>query len=302
MIGGTAPPAVDDSTSDVRPSGVTEWRTEYWGAVAVDVPADWGYGGAPVESGRDVVACYPEAMVGPDGNRLRQSGGRGWVGRPIAVTDVCALYPWIEHSPELESTTPYVWLGAAVEPGVVDYGDGFVEETVEVEGVTVTVASDDAALRQEILGSARPGDLCAPRLDGIPEPQLDSDGDQDGSALTTCSYRRTEGGFALSYGAFGQTATPYDDTVDASKLVMYRCTFERDDEFVLLTTDRGTYVVDFTCPRLLSPDGRSHSLKRRHPHALGAQRDPGGRLRPDWRQGRDDRLVHRRTRVTYRQV
>ena len=33
--------------SDVAPAGSTEWRTEYWGAVAVDVPADWGYGGAP---------------------------------------------------------------------------------------------------------------------------------------------------------------------------------------------------------------------------------------------------------------
>ena len=59
-----------------------EWRTEYWANVAVDVPADWGYGGAPVESAGDVVACYPEAMAGADGSRLgNQETGDGSVAR-----------------------------------------------------------------------------------------------------------------------------------------------------------------------------------------------------------------------------
>ena len=104
-------PVADDSpTTDAPSPAAGEWRTEYWRGVAVDVPADWGYGGAPVESAGEIVACYPEAMVGADGGRVRQSGDQGWVGRPIVVTDVCALYPWLENSPEEEPAAPYVWL------------------------------------------------------------------------------------------------------------------------------------------------------------------------------------------------
>jgi len=199
------PPAVDESTGDARPAEVTEWRTEYWQGIAVDVPADWGYGGAPVESGGDVVACYPEAMVVADGRRLQQSGERGWVGRPIAVTDVCALYPWIEHSPQEEPTAPYVWLGAEVEPGVVDYANGYVEETVEVDGVAVTVASDDAALREQILGSARAGEetLCHQLYEHVPRPlNLVIAGRAASPYAWVCAYRRTDDGrFTLSYAA-----------------------------------------------------------------------------------------------------
>jgi hypothetical protein len=200
--GAKEPPAVDRSTSDVQPAEVTGMRTEYWGAVAVDVPADWGYGGAPVESGGDVVACYPEAMVGPDGSRLRP-GERGWVGRPIVATDVCASYPWIEHSPLEEPAEPYVWLGAEVGPGVVEYANGVVQETVEVEGVTVTVASDDAALRERILASARRNkeEACDPSYAFVPRAvDLIIAGREGAPYAWVCAYRRMDGGrFALSY-------------------------------------------------------------------------------------------------------
>jgi len=200
------PPVVSEptATDEVRPADLMAWRTEYWGGVAVDVPADWGYGGAPFRSGREALACYPEAMVGPDGSRLRQPGDRGWVGRPIGMTDVCAGYPWIEHSPQEEPAAPYVWLGAAVEVGTVDYDNGFVQETIEVAGTALTVATDDVELREEILGSARAGHLCAPTLAAIPYPRTGAASDRRGGLVRAaiCAYRRDgEGPYQLSYAA-----------------------------------------------------------------------------------------------------
>ena len=59
------PPAVNQpSTTDGAPGSHAGWRTEYWRGVAVDVPADWGYGGAPY--GRPVLACS-EAVLDADG-------------------------------------------------------------------------------------------------------------------------------------------------------------------------------------------------------------------------------------------
>jgi len=196
------PPVGDDpTTADTRPTG-GERRTEYWQGIAVDVPADWGYGGAPAESGGEVAACFPEAALGADGGHLRRPGDRGWVGRPIAMTDFCALYPWIEYSPQLEPTQPYVWLGAAVEPGVVEYANGYIEETVVVDGVVVTVASDDAALREEVLGSARASDepACAPSHAHIPRATTAVIAGAAGEPYAwVCAYRRVDDTFVLAY-------------------------------------------------------------------------------------------------------
>lgn len=198
------PPTGSDPTpTDVQPPREGEWRTEYWAGVAVDVPADWGYGGAPAESGGEVLACYPEAVTAPDGSHLRRPGERGWVGRPIAVSDVCALYPWLEHSPQEEPLEPYVWLGAAVEPGVVEYDNGVVQETVEVDGVTVTVGSDDATLRHQVLASARrhQEQACDPSYAFVPRAvDLIIAGREGAPYAWVCAYRRMDDGrFVLSY-------------------------------------------------------------------------------------------------------
>lgn len=197
------PPVVNRPTVTELPGGNASWRTEYWGGVAVDVPIVWGFGGAPAESGGEVVACYPESIVGPDGSR-RRPGERGWVGRPIAVTDVCARYPWIEYSPQEEPAAPYVWLGAEVEPGTVEYDNGYVQETIEVAGTTVTVAHDDADLREVILDSARPGRLCDVALPGIPDPRAGVAPERRGGLILAevCAYRLGDTGeLELSYAA-----------------------------------------------------------------------------------------------------
>lgn len=184
------PPPVADSGG----ASETGWRTEYWADVAVDVPADWGFGGAPDEAG---LACYPEAMVGPDGRRVDGGNGLGYVGRPIGATDVCALVPkaW-------EPEAPYVWLGAGVEPGTFEYGNGFVQETVEVNGSTVTVGAQDAALREQILSTARGGETCMANLSGPPRPRFELTDEGPGRLLRAevCAYGRPgQGEFWLTY-------------------------------------------------------------------------------------------------------
>lgn len=177
------PPAADS-----QGTAEGEWRTEYWADVAVDVPADWGYGGAPDETG---TACFPEAMVGPSGKRLDGGHGLGYVGRPIAGTDVCALVPkaW-------EPAAPYVWLGAAIEPGTYEYDNGYVQETVEINGSTVTAGTRDDALREEILSTARGGETCVANLARIPRPRFDLPDEGLGDLLRAevCAYGRPGNG------------------------------------------------------------------------------------------------------------
>jgi hypothetical protein len=234
------------ATDGVRPADLMTWRTEYWGGLAVDVPADWGYGGAPLRSGGEAVACFPEAAIGPDGSRLRRPGEQGWVGRPIAMTDVCAGYPWIERSPLEEPTAPYVWLGAAVEPGTVEYENGYVQETVEVAGTTVTVGSDDVGLREEILGSARAGHLCSPTLDAIPSPRTGAASDRRGGLVRAaiCAYRRDGASdYQLSYAAELDRVAAEEAFAAAERAPVARVDCDYDPfEFVLLDA---TYNDEF---------------------------------------------------------
>ena len=145
----------DDPRSSGEPSGnrgasVPEgWRTEVWHDASVRVPADWGWGAAPVRIGNDVVTCGD----GP-------AGGSAYVGRPIMLSDVCMSHPLDGPQP----TAPSVWLGAALDPGTEDLGGGWVRETVAQGGTTVTVTSDDPALREQVLGSVGGPLDCAPVL------------------------------------------------------------------------------------------------------------------------------------------
>lgn len=238
--GGEQPRVSDPTAGDVAPGDVTEWRTEYWADVAVDVPADWGYGGAPMRSRPTPVACYPAASVGPDGTptTAREEQSLGWVGRPIGLTDVCAGYPWIEHSPQEEPAAPYVWLGAAVEPGIVEYDNGYMEETVLVNGSTVTVASDDAQLREEILATARGGETCMANLLRVPEGRWATTVEGRGELLEAqvCAYTLGSfGEFVLSYAA---ALSPADaatalSAAESAPAATFACEYE-PFEFVVL--------------------------------------------------------------------
>ena len=177
-----APPvAVDPVPSD--------WRAESWRGLTVSVPADWGWSAAPI-----------------GGNTLcdERSQAPGYVGRPVALTDVCSSY--VEGEFPNGQRAPYVWLGTGLDPGVVDLpGDEWVQETVEAYGSTLTVASDDAELRADVLASARPTQLCPAELTGEPEPAQTSSIDNILTAakgLTVCAYHAdSQGSVTLTYAA-----------------------------------------------------------------------------------------------------
>ncbi|WP_204835302.1 hypothetical protein [Nocardioides nitrophenolicus] len=156
------PPAEQPRTGPAPGAEQPGWRTETWAGLSVDVPVTWEYGAAPARLGGSLAVCGPVAGVG----------------RPVPRSDVCAVYPWLAGLP---ITQPYVWLGADLEPGVVRYEGGLVQETVAAQGTTLTVASPDAALRSRILGSARPARWCGDAPPAAGEVEL-------------CGYRRTASG------------------------------------------------------------------------------------------------------------
>ena len=177
----------------------SEWRAESWQGLTVSVPPDWGYGGAPMADG---VACFPSAMKAADGSDQRDESGP-YVGRPIAVTDVCVGD--VGEGPTADPTAPYVWLGAGVDVGTDDLGDGWVRETVAAYGSTLSVTTDDETLRAQILGSARPTRLCPAELPGPPEPAHTSSIDNiltEAKGLTVCAYHAEgDGPVTLTYAA-----------------------------------------------------------------------------------------------------
>ncbi len=178
-------PATTSEPSVFIPEG--GWRTEYWQGLAVDVPGGWGYGGAPFRISRDAApaACRPTAMVSAAGRRHRGlDTDAGYVGRPVMLTDACEGY---QVGAEFTPAAPFVWLGAEIDPGVVEFEGGFVQETVAVLGTTVTVGSADAALRKAVLGSVRPQDLCAAKLD-VSDTEWPAT--SSGSGMNVCVYRR----------------------------------------------------------------------------------------------------------------
>ena len=193
-----SPGGVDRPGTVDEPSGEVAngpWRTEYWRDLRVDVPADWGYGGAPQEGTPETVACGAVATVSATGERLpREDPTMPYVGRPIAQTDLCDVYPWIGPN-DVPPQAPYVWLGAAVERGTVDLGDGWVQETVDVNGSRLTVATRDAGLRERILDSAGGGETCMSEVDtrGATFPRLSAGDAEDADTLTVCAYRAEEG-------------------------------------------------------------------------------------------------------------
>lgn len=220
-------PVADSNARDPEPLP-TEWRTETWRGVTVDVPADWGWGTAPVTMSLDprsrMLCGGPGSIVRADGKRLvNPDRGTPWVGRPVMLSDDClsGTYP--------PAVAPYVWLGAALPPGTVDVGNGFTQETVELSGTTVTVASDDPALARRILDSARPPEGCAASLESA--PAVDSmlvEGLRDPSSAQVCAYRREQGASAFDL--------VYATTLDATQAADYHAQvydggFESSPEF-----------------------------------------------------------------------
>jgi hypothetical protein len=198
--GGQRPDHRPDDHAVAEPSTpITEWRPESWRNLTVDVPADWGWGTAPVEmsfdKGEPLLCGGPGATVSADGDRaVNAKQQTPWVGRPIMLSDACLGAPF--PTPE----APYVWLGAAIDPGTVDLGDGYTQETVEALGSTVTVATRDPAVRQHVIDSARATTGCLARLDARPAVQATPiEGLNPVHSAEVCAYQKKGGFFWLTY-------------------------------------------------------------------------------------------------------
>jgi hypothetical protein len=218
----------------------TQWRTEYWHDISVEVPADWGWGVTPTRVGDQLVRCG--------------DGGGAYVGRPIATSDLCA---------EARGAGPYVWFDSPLEPGV----DGD-QETVEVDGERVTVATDGAVLRERIVSSIATQHLCpestpaaGPDLGGLSEEGLGKL-----QTFTLCAYSWSEAGAdELVYGTPLDPATygrwrratrdlqPVDhDCPAVTERVVLTATF--DDPYGVDPLFL-TWVVDLSCGLVTSNFG-----------------------------------------------
>jgi hypothetical protein len=135
-----------------------QWRWESYGGLAVSVPDDWAYGTTATPP------CLPGANPPP----------RGYVGRPGPVVDVYCPDP----VPLLDQRSAYLWFDSPTAAGVRTHDAGWVEETRVVDGLALTVLSEDAAERTRILDSVRPADDDCPLQhaitragrDGRPDP------------------------------------------------------------------------------------------------------------------------------------
>jgi hypothetical protein len=229
---------VDEGPSPEPPA--IEWRAESWHGLTVDVPADWGWGTAPITMSFDpqsrLLCGGPGHLVRADGKKLvNPERDTPWVGRPVMLSDDCLGEP---YPPPV---APYVWLGAALPPGTMDVGNGFSQETVEVNGTTLTVATDDPALSRLILDSARSADGCEAHLDSEPAVELMlTEGLRDPSSAQVCAYRRGADGsswdlvYATTLGpeeAAAYHAQVYDGGFESSP----RFCDEGADERVLVT-------------------------------------------------------------------
>jgi len=208
-VSGTAVALQDRSGADrsgghtaTQPSfaPTTDWRPESWHGLTVDVPADWGWGTAPTTMATDEPAILcggPGASVRSDGSKVvNPKADTPWVGRPIALSDLCLGSPY--PPPE----APYVWLGADVEPGTVDLGNGYTRETVEEFGTTLTVATRDPAVRRHVIDSARATTGCASRLEQPPGvTAMPTEGLRPVHAAGVCAYKRGGGGYDLVYAS-----------------------------------------------------------------------------------------------------
>lgn len=225
-----APAPTTDGAGTPVPMAPQGWRTEQWHDLAVDVPADWGYGTAPMRLVDDSSFCgdIPEVP---------------YVGRPVFMSDMCWGLDQLR-----ESRTSYVWLGADVEPGTVVLSNGTVQETVRVAGTTLTVAADDP-LRRRILASARRGGTCPVELSGVPTARLPIA--TTGSGLLVCAYRsekgqpRLTGGELLDAEAARQLIGSYRAAARMSRAP--QCEDAAHEELLLLQTRDRQWVAALAC-------------------------------------------------------
>lgn len=179
LRGGGDPPAANHAGP--------AWRWESYRGAEVQVPSDWAYG----VPGRAWCTAPPDepAPVRP-----------GAVGRPGAVNAI--LCP--SEYPPADQRENWLTFDSTNREGERPVDGGWVEETRRVNGVYITVFTDDAPLRAAILASARSvtgadAHGCAPHHPVVADPdgyRPTTGGLPPGGAvesISVCRYALTSG-------------------------------------------------------------------------------------------------------------
>jgi hypothetical protein len=124
------------------------WRWESYQTIEVQVPEDWDYG--VTSSPPCLVKKVQRPYVGRPGG-VRAIGCRD----PLPVLAYRASYLWFDSKGRNPAKSAWAAEHRGRTPGVQPADHGWVEETRLVDGLHVTVLSDDDSLRRRILDSAR---------------------------------------------------------------------------------------------------------------------------------------------------
>ncbi len=212
-------------TGGPAPAVPADWRVESYNGIQLRVPPGWGWGGTPshLPGSEGLGFCGPGAFAypGEDGvTRFREEVEMPYVGRAgYFMTDMC-LGDW---SPSLQH--PWVWLGASIDVGIEELSNGYVQRTVEVGGVRVTVGDDDREEMSTILGSLEAvnvdADGCQAAADLAGSPQ-GLGGLSDVRSVSICVYRHLDdGNVMLGYSTtlVGPAAQRASDAIEQTSAV-----------------------------------------------------------------------------------
>ncbi len=240
----------------------TDWRYESYDGVQVQVPADWGFGGAPIRAsffqGR-LGACGANqaAVLSAADDASYVSSATPFVGRPSMMSDACVTWGSDGSMP----TTDALWFASPLPVGVKAVGP-VVAETRAIGGQHLTVFSGKSALRRQILGTAQVVDTDAngcPRsavLQATPGPA-----ELTPSSLSVCVYSQDTGTSVLMWSGqvAARSAQAYVEAARQAGPAGSRCTGTPSGRWVALGlhSDSSTRwdVVDLTCGAIRAPNG-----------------------------------------------
>lgn len=156
-------PAADPEMPVVGSAAPAGWRWESYGAVKVRVPDSWA------DSTYTHVWACGDRERSPNGVNRTPLVGRPWRGPTITIG--CPAVP------PLAERVPHLWFDEPeAKAGITRFDHGWATEVRIVEGVSLSVFSDDAALRRRILDSAERTGGTDPNGCSVARPAVLADG------------------------------------------------------------------------------------------------------------------------------
>lgn len=277
LVGGVAfvahhsrtPAGVITYPSAEAPQG---WRYESYAGVQVQVPASWGWGGAPLRSdifhGKDSLGTCGSAQAAVqsgDDDASYVSSATAFTGRPAVMSDLCMSWGSDGAMPQGDA----LWFASPLEVGQRSVGR-VVAETRAVGDQHVTVFSSHASLRRQVLRTAQFVDTDAngcpthPVLRPAPGPA-----GQRPDSMSVCAYSQDSGTAVLLWSGSvpRQAAQEYADTVRREPVATRAaCPSVPTGTWVALglNGDGGTRwdLVDLACARIRATGDEQWPLTR----------------------------------------